>query len=142
MPRSVTKAAILVSVPLLTLATVSLLGARSVHPGLARPVAQLSPVVRHLRNGGPDGLVRREAPTPAPTPPPAPPPAQPALQAARPPAPPAAPRPPAPSVSSVGGAAGVELSLVNQDRAASGVGPLAWNASLARVAQYRAQDML
>jgi uncharacterized protein YkwD len=36
----------------------------------------------------------------------------------------------------------VELSLVNQDRAASGVGPLAWNASLARVAQYRAQDML
>jgi len=31
---------------------------------------------------------------------------------------------------------------VNQDRAANGAGPLAWSASLARVAQYRAQDML
>jgi uncharacterized protein YkwD len=42
----------------------------------------------------------------------------------------------------VGGAAGVQFSLVNQDRAANGVGALAYSASLARVAQYRAQDML
>jgi uncharacterized protein YkwD len=42
----------------------------------------------------------------------------------------------------VGGAAGVEFSLVNQDRAANGVGALAWSSALARVAQYRAQDML
>jgi uncharacterized protein YkwD len=49
---------------------------------------------------------------------------------------------PAPPVSSVGGAAGVQFSLVNQDRAAHGVASLAWSASLARVAQYRAQDML
>ena len=144
MSRSVTKTAILVSVPLLTLATISLLGTRSTHPGLGRLTAQVSPVVRHLVNGGPDDLVRREAPTPTPTPTPprAPVAAQPAPQAARPPAPPSAPRPPSPPVSSVGGAAGVEFSLVNQDRASNGVAPLAWSSSLARVAQYRAQDML
>ncbi|HEV3461258.1 MAG TPA: CAP domain-containing protein [Candidatus Dormibacteraeota bacterium] len=34
------------------------------------------------------------------------------------------------------------MSLVNQDRAGNGVAPLAYSASLARVAQYRAQDML
>jgi uncharacterized protein YkwD len=59
---------------------------------------------------------------------------------------PAPPRPappaPAPPVSGVGGAAGAQFSLINQDRAASGVAPLAYSASLARVAQYRAQDML
>jgi len=56
---------------------------------------------------------------------------------------PAPPAPPAPApVSGVSGAAGVQFSLVNQDRAASGVAPLAYSASLARVAQYRAQDML
>jgi uncharacterized protein YkwD len=47
-----------------------------------------------------------------------------------------------PPVSGVGGAAGVQMSLVNQDRTANGVAPLAYSASLARVAQYRAQDML
>ena len=31
---------------------------------------------------------------------------------------------------------------MNQDRAANGAASLAWSASLARVAQYRAQDML
>src|SRR5438128_10361360 len=61
--------------------------------------------------------------------------------------PPVAARPkpvakPTSRVSGVGGAAGVQLSLVNQDRAANGVGPVAYSASLARVAQYRAQDML
>jgi len=51
-------------------------------------------------------------------------------------------RPPAPPVVGVGGAAGTQFSLINQDRAANGVAPLAYSASLARVAQYRAQDML
>jgi len=51
-------------------------------------------------------------------------------------------KPPLPPVSTVGGAAGVEFSLINQDRAANGAASLAWSASLARVAQYRAQDML
>ena len=36
----------------------------------------------------------------------------------------------------------MEFSLVNQDRAGNGRAGLAWSASLARVAQYRAQDML
>jgi uncharacterized protein YkwD len=57
------------------------------------------------------------------------------------PAPPK-PKPTAHPVSGVGGASGVEFSLVNQDRAANGVGGLSWSSSLARVAQYRAQDML
>jgi uncharacterized protein YkwD len=49
---------------------------------------------------------------------------------------------PRPPVSAVGGAAGAEFALVNQDRAANGVGPVAYSGTLARVAQYRAQDML
>jgi len=55
---------------------------------------------------------------------------------------PAPPKPAAPPVSPVGGAAGVEFSLVNQDRAANGVAALRFSGALARVAQYRAQDML
>jgi uncharacterized protein YkwD len=59
------------------------------------------------------------------------------------PAPGTAPAPPAASVSSpVAGAAGQEFTLVNQDRTANGVWALSWSATLARVAQYRAQDML
>jgi uncharacterized protein YkwD len=59
------------------------------------------------------------------------------------PAPPAPPAPPAATVSSpVGGAAGQEFVLINQDRAANGVRTVTWSAALARVAQYRAQDML
>lgn len=42
----------------------------------------------------------------------------------------------------VGGAAEQEFNLVNQDRAANGVRTLSWSATLARVAQYRAQGML
>lgn len=53
----------------------------------------------------------------------------------------ARPAPPAPPFV-VGGAAGQEFSLINQDRAGSGVRALAWSAALSRVAQYRAQDML
>ena len=44
--------------------------------------------------------------------------------------------------SPVGGAAGQEFTLINQDRIANGVRTLSWSATLARVAQYRAQDML
>ncbi len=58
------------------------------------------------------------------------------------PAPGAAPAPPAASVSSPVGAAGQEFALLNQDRTANGVRTLSWSAMLARVAQYRAQDML
>jgi uncharacterized protein YkwD len=69
-------------------------------------------------------------------------PAAPAPVAVRPAPPRPAPPAPAPPVSGVGGATGAQFSLINQDRAASGVAPLAYSASLARVAQYRAQDML
>jgi len=65
---------------------------------------------------------------------------RPATQPARPVAArPPAPRPPA---VAVGGAAGQEFALVNQDRAANGVGGLSSSGALTRVAQYRAQDML
>lgn len=110
-----------------------------------------------VRTAGPNALslldLDTPLPTPAPTPTPAPvvaqaPPSQPAqapvaLRPVAPPAPrPPAPRPPSPPVTGVGGAAGVEFSLVNQDRARNGVASLAWSSALARVAQYRAQDML
>lgn len=36
----------------------------------------------------------------------------------------------------------MQFSLINQARSANGAGPLAWSDTLARVAQYRAQDML
>ncbi len=90
---------------------------------------------------GLERMALRVAPpsTPAPTAAPATP--APAPIAARPgPAHPA-PAPPPPVVG-VGGAAGVQFSLINQDRAANGLASLAYSASLARVAQYRAQDML
>jgi uncharacterized protein YkwD len=88
-----------------------------------------------------------EEPTPTPTPAPPTPVAAAAAAPApavaqRPVAPAPAYRPPPPPVTTVGGAAGVEFGLINQDRTANGVGSLAWSASLARVAQYRAQDML
>ncbi len=130
----------------MALATISILGNLPAHPLALRPVA-----VSH-RAGSPGALqagVNRlgqlalrvpPPPTAAPTAPPAAPAAAPV---AAPPAPARpAPRPPVPPVSGVGGAAGLQMSLVNQDRAANGVAPLAYSASLARVAQYRAQDML
>src|ERR671937_50654 len=150
MSRSVTRIASAVSVPLLALATVSIIGSRSTHSPSIRPLAPPSLAFLKARHAGPNDLARldAEAPPPTPTPAPASPgpalaaaPAQPAPVAIR-PAPPPAPRPPAPPASSVGGAAGVEFSLLNQDRAANGAAPLAWSSSLARVAQYRAQDML
>ena len=145
MPRSVTRVVLIVGAPLVALATLSIVGNL---PG--RPLASRALAVSH-HVGSPGALqagvnrlgqlaLRVAPPTPVPV-------AAPAAPAAAPvaaPAPPArpAPRPPAPPVSGVGGAAGVQASLVNQDRAASGVAPLAYSAALARVAQYRAQDML
>ena len=122
----------------MALAIISILGAQPTHPLGIRPL-----VVTHVRSMGSlqkgvDGLQRmalRVSPAAPAAPAAAPVAAQPAPAH---PAPPAA----APPVSGVGGAAGVQFSLVNQDRAANGVAPLAYSASLARVAQYRAQDML
>src|SRR5579864_2332640 len=156
MSRSVTKLALGVSVPLATLATLAVLGShQAATPTAARSSAIPSHMTRFgVRNAGPNALSRLDLDTPlptaAPTPSPAPvvaqaPSSQPALapRSVAPLAPrPPAPRPPSPPVTGVGGAAGVEFSLVNQDRAGNGVAALAWSSALARVAQYRAQDML
>ena len=127
--------------PLLALATVSILGSQPPRPVAIRPVPGAHVATLRSLQAGAISLRRlavqtTAAPTPAPVTPAAPVAARPA------PVRPAPPRPPVPPVSAVGGAAGVQLSLVNQDRAANGVASLAYSASLARVAQYRAQDML
>jgi uncharacterized protein YkwD len=130
--------------PLLALATISILGAQPTHPLGIRPLVVTHGASMGSLQKGVNGLQRMALRvTPPPTPAPAAAPAAPAaapVAAQRAPAHPAAPA--APPVSGVGGAAGVQFSLVNQDRAANGVAPLAYSASLARVAQYRAQDML
>jgi uncharacterized protein YkwD len=136
--RSVTRAVLITAIPLLTLALVSVLGSpRTPHrvAATARPIETTR--VGFLHPGHPV-LAGRAKPAVSPSP---------ALAAAPTAKPPVAARPkpvakPAPPVASVGGAAGVQFSLVNQDRAVSGVAPLAWSGSLARVAQFRAQDML
>jgi uncharacterized protein YkwD len=127
------------------LATISILGT---HP--AHSVATHKLVVTHSASmgslqAGVNSLRRlalrvTPSPTPAPTAAPAAPVAAPVAAQPAPARP--APPPPAPPASGVGGAAGVQLSLINQDRAANGVAALAYSGSLARVAQYRAQDML
>jgi uncharacterized protein YkwD len=148
LPRSVTRIAVIVGTPLLALATMSILGSHAPRHDAARPVAAINPAFFHPRQLGlndPDRLVEA-APSPTATPAvAAAAPAQPrrAPLAARPAAPAPAPRKPAPPpVSGVGGAAGAQFALINQDRARNGVAALAYSASLARVAQYRAQDML
>ncbi len=130
--------------PLAVLATISILGNRPANPIATRPPAEAHVTTLGSLQSGVNGLERmalRVTPpsTPAPTTAPATPAAAPI--AARPgPAHPA-PAPP-PPVLGVGGAAGVQFSLINQDRAANGLASLAYSTSLARVAQYRAQDML
>jgi uncharacterized protein YkwD len=135
---------VIVGTPLLALGTLSILG--SLAPRHAAPVAAINVAWFHPRHVGlndPDRLV--EAP-PSPT-------AAPVVAAAVPAAPrppvaarPAAPAPPRkpapPPVSTVGGAAGAQFALINQDRSRNGVAALAYSANLARVAQFRAQDML
>ena len=140
MSRSVTRVTLIMGIPLLTLAVVAIVGSQRPHSVVATRPAQvaflrpLHPSVNHLER-----LVDDPPPTPAPAAPPGP---AAALAAARPaPARPAPPKPAPPPVS-IGGAAGVEFSLVNQDRAANGVAGLRFSGALARVAQYRAQDML
>jgi uncharacterized protein YkwD len=147
MSRSVTRLVLIVGGPLVAVATLTILGS---HPG--RPVAIRatvgSPVasLQSLHSGAGDfGRFPAVPPptlTPTPAPPAAPHAAAPVAARPAPVSPPVRPRPTPPPVSGVGGAAGVEFSLVNQDRAANGVASLAYSASLARVAQYRAQDML
>ena len=143
MSRSVTRVVLIVGAPLIVLATISILGSRPTHPVATRPLAKTHTVTLGVLQTGVNGLGRLALRvTPPPTPAPTAAPAAPAPVAARPaPAPPAPPAT-APPVSGVGGAAGAQFSLVNQDRAANGVAPLAYSAALARVAQYRAQDML
>ncbi|MDQ6712322.1 MAG: CAP domain-containing protein [Candidatus Dormibacteraeota bacterium] len=147
MPRSVTRAVLIVGGPLVTLAAIGILGSQPPHPVVPSPLivkhtatlGSLQAGVNSLRQMA---LRATPPPTPAPTAPPAPAPAPVAAQPAPVhPAPPPPPPPP-PPVSSVGGAAGTQFSLINQDRAANGVAPLAYSAALGRVAQYRAQDML
>ena len=139
MPRSVTRAALITGVPLIVITTATIVGT------LPRQHAQIKPtrpkLVALARTQDRGAMLIRLSATPTPTPAVAlAPPAPPSGAVAAHPAPPA-PRP-APPVPGVGGAAGVEFSLVNQDRAGNGVATLAWSGSLARVAQYRAQDML
>ena len=129
--------------PLAVLATIGILGSRPAHPIAARPLAGAHVTTLGSLQSGVNGLGRMALrvtppPTPAPTAAAAAP-AAPAPVVARP-----APtrRPPSPPIVGVGGAAGAQFSLINQDRAANGVAALAYSASLARVAQYRAQDML
>ncbi len=126
--------------PLAVLATISILGSRPAHPIASGPLAGAHVTTLGSLQSGLNRLGRmalRVTPpsTPAPTAAPA---APPAPVAAR----PAPTRRPTPPVVGVGGAAGTQFSLINQDRAANGVASLAYSASLARVAQYRAQDML
>jgi uncharacterized protein YkwD len=141
--RSVTRVVLIVGAPLVALATISILGSRPGHPIAARPLAGTHVVSQGSLQTGVNRLERmalRVTPpsTPAPTSAPTAPAAAPV--AARPA--PTHPAPPAPAPVSVGGAAGVQFSLINSDRAANGIASLAYSASLARVAQYRAQDML
>jgi uncharacterized protein YkwD len=147
----------MVGIPLAVFASVGLLGPRhngTVTAAAASHLQALRFPFAATRHAGVNDLSRLVDDAPAPTPAPAAvaaPPAAPAAApaAAAPPASrpvpvyhPAPPRPPAPPVSAVGGAAGAEFALVNQDRAANGVGALSFSGTLARVAQYRAQDML
>jgi uncharacterized protein YkwD len=144
MSRSVIKTFAMVGASLAVLATV---GALSSGPtaGITPPrLLEQNLAFMHARHAGVNDLSRLVDDAPVTTPAPAP--------AAAPPAParravPAgvyhpAPPPPRPPVSARGGAAGAQFALLNQDRAANGVGPLAFSGTLARVAQYRAQDML
>jgi len=80
----------------------------------------------------PQRLYPPPKPEPTPTPEPPAPPAPPPPAAAR-PAP--APAPPAVVVGSS------QQALINQDRAANGLGPLTWNSCLANVARSNAQRM-
>jgi uncharacterized protein YkwD len=135
---------LIVGAPLLALVTISIVGSRPGHNVASRQLVVKPVATMGSLQTGVNGLGRmalRVTPPPTPVPATAPP-APAAAPVAPRPAPVRPAPPPLPPVSGVGGAAGTQFSLVNQDRAANGVAPLAYSASLARVAQYRAQDML
>jgi uncharacterized protein YkwD len=151
MPRAIVRTVMarMPSVLILGLAVPTVLGSVSPgRPATHHPQTVTAAVIATVRSGGLGGPDRLAAAAVAEAklhevPPPSvadqPPAAQPAWR----PAPVAVPAPPATSASSpVGGAAGQELTLINQDRIANGVRTVSWSATLARVAQYRAQDML
>jgi uncharacterized protein YkwD len=134
---------LIVGAPLVVLTTISILGSQPTPPVASRSLVGASVASLRSLQAGANGLGRLAVlTTPAPTPPPPAPAAAPVAARPVPVRPPAVRPPAAPPVTGVGGAAGVEFSLVNQDRAANGVASLGYSASLARVAQYRAQDML
>jgi uncharacterized protein YkwD len=122
-------------------------GAKSVvsaHPSAsltaARPVAVAAantPVDPSTSDPWPQR--RFPKPEPSPTPPPAPPPAAaPPAAAPAPSRPVPAPQPPAPPAIVV---SSTQQALINQDRAANGLGPLTWNGCLANVARSNASRM-
>lgn len=151
MSRSVTKIVLGVCAPLVTLASIAIVDSLPKAKASSPHAAIVAMRLFGTRRAGPNDTALLDLDTPLPTPTPisapAPPAAVPAGQnygvAAHPVPPRPAPKPPAPRpLVGVGGAAGVEFSLVNQDRGSNGVAALAWSGALARVAQYRAQDML
>jgi uncharacterized protein YkwD len=134
---------LIVGGPLVAVATIAILGSPPARPVPIRSTAGSPAASLQSRHSGASDFGRFPAiTTPTPVIVAAPPAAAPVAARPAPVRPPVRPRPTPPPVSGVGGAAGVEFSLVNQDRAANGVASLAYSASLARVAQYRAQDML
>ena len=81
-------------------------------------------------------MIPRPSPEPSPTPPPTAAPPAAAPPAAAPPPPPA-PRPAPPAIV-IGS---TQQALINQDRAANGLGPLTWNGCLLNVARSNASRM-
>ena len=139
MSRSVTRATLIVSIPLLSVALVAIVGSHRPHSVVASRLTAVDVAFLRPRHAGVNDLARLVDDVPPHALPAA---AAPAV-VARPTAPkPASPRPVTPPVAALGGAAGIQFSLVNQDRAANGVAGLRFSGALARVAQYRAQDML
>jgi uncharacterized protein YkwD len=137
--RSVTRATLIVGIPLLSLAVVAIVGSSRPHSVVATRLTAVNAAFLRPRHAGVNDLARLVDDAPPPALPPA---AAPPVAARPMPPKPAPPRPVTPPVSTVGGAAGIQFSLVNQDRAANGVAGLRISGALARVAQYRAQDML
>ena len=143
MSRSVIWRLVAVTVPILTIGTAGVLGTGLLGSGKAAPAVAAGryTTTSNRLEWRTDRLETLAAPRATPS-------AgttaslasRPAAQPARPVA--TRPGPPRPPAVAMGGAAGQEFALVNQDRAANQVGLLSSSGALARVAQYRAQDML
>jgi uncharacterized protein YkwD len=104
----------------------------SAHP-LAKPVAAAVFNGVEASDPAPQRMIPRPTPDPSPTPPPAAAPAAPAAAAPSRPAP--RPAPPAIVIGST------QQALINQDRAANGLGPLTWNGCLYNIARSNAARM-